>query len=292
MCGGHRLGQRATDPLLYIPFRSSTVFFQLQTAAFHPGVIRYEYAKSTYRDDGVVILVFSPRPVTTYFRDPWLQFAEQYEFEPMFHPQLPQRKAEVGEIVKERLILVYVSPGFERNAFDLIVEALRVWADTHQRAHEWSLMSVGPLHADVLWGGKAVLRSMGTLSLNEYAFWLGRCWAGISFAFNASTSYSARVVAGFGAWVITNAFEYIKLVELPSNMIWMDESTRQPTSNESRGVANNIKQARQRWSQTLSCVQEGRGRLPVCERSHDGHKRRRFWTRGGPIFSAFSTNAP
>jgi len=193
--------------------------------AFYPGGARYEYAKSTYRDDGTVIPVFNSRPVTNYFRDCGLLFSEQYEFEPMFHPQLLQWKADIGELAKERLILVYGRPGFEQNGFDLIVEALRVWAHSYTRADEWSLVSAGLPHADVLLRGEIVLRSVGTLSLDQYALTLRRCWVGLSFAFNASTSYSAREMAEFGAWVVTNQFEYRKLSELPPSVICVDEST-------------------------------------------------------------------
>jgi hypothetical protein len=163
--------------------------------------------------------------VVEYFRNLGLQFSEQYAFEPMLHPQLRKMKTEIGQPIKQRLILVYGRPGFEQNGFDLIVEALRVWAATYPLAHEWSLVSAGLPHADLTLSSEVTLRSLGTLPLHEYAHYLSRCWAGLSFAFNASTSYSAREMAEFGAWVITNQFEYRKPSELPRNVICVDEPT-------------------------------------------------------------------
>ena len=193
--------------------------------ALYPGGIRHEYAKSTYRDDGSMIPVFNSRPVANYLRERGLRFSEQYEFEPMLHPELRKFRTEIGNIEKERLILVYGRPGVEQNGFDLIVEALRLWADIYPRADEWALVSAGYQHENILLGGQAVLTSLGTLSLNAYAHRLAQCWAGISFAFNASTSYSAREMAEFGAWVITNQFEYRRTSELPPNVVCLEEST-------------------------------------------------------------------
>jgi hypothetical protein len=193
--------------------------------AFYPGSARHEYAKSTYRDDGWVIPIFNSTPVKRYFDELGVRFSEQYTFDPMFHPTLQIKHAELRDVLKQRLILVYGRPGEAQNDFDLAVESLRIWADAYQSAREWVLVSAGLPHPPVRLADGVTLQSCGTLGLDEYALYLARSWAGISFTFNASTSYTAREMAEFGAWVITNQFEYRKPEDLPPNVLALDEAT-------------------------------------------------------------------
>ena len=193
--------------------------------AFYPGSARHEYAKSTYRDDGWVIPIFNSTPVMRYFDERGLRFSEQYAFDPVFHPMLQRKHVELRDVLKERLILVYGRPSVPQNDFDLAVESLRTWAGAYRSACEWTLVSAGLPHPDVSLGDGITLHSCGTLSLDDYALYLARCWIGVSFTFNASTSYSAREMAEFGAWVIANQFEYRRPEDLPRNVLALDEAT-------------------------------------------------------------------
>ena len=192
---------------------------------FYPGSARHEYAKSTYRDDGWVIPILNSSPVKRYFDEQSLRFAEHYTFDPMFHPTLLRKHGELRNVLKERLILVYGRPTVPQNDFDLAVESLRTWAGAYHSAREWTLVSAGLPHPAVFLGDGITLHSCGTLTLDEYALYLARCWAGVSFTFNASTSYTAREMAEFGAWVIANQFEYRKPEDLPRNVLVLDEAT-------------------------------------------------------------------
>lgn len=192
---------------------------------FYPSSGRHEYAKSTYRDDGWVIPIFNSTPVKRYFDERGLQFSEQYTFDPMFHPALQGKHEELRDVPKERLILVYGRPSVPQNDFDLIVESLRKWVGAYRSAREWTLVSAGLSHPEVPLGDGVTLHSCGTLSLGDYAAYLARCWVGVSFTFNASTSYSTREMAEFGAWVITNQFEYRNPEDLPRNVRTLDVVT-------------------------------------------------------------------
>ena len=205
--------------------RRYVYFIQEYEPGFYPSSARHEYAKSTYRDDGAVIAIFNSTSVKRYFDARGLHFFEQYTFEAMFHPTLQRKQVELRGVFKERLILVYGRPTVPQNDFDLVVESLRTWAGTYRSAQEWTVVSAGLPHPPVSLGYGITLHSFGTLSLDDYALYLARCWAGISFAFNASTSYSAREMAEFGAWVIVNQFEYRKPEELPRNVVALDEVT-------------------------------------------------------------------
>ena len=85
------------------------------------------------------------------------------------------------------LILIYGRPSQVRNGFDIISEALKVWAATYPTAGEWTLVSVGERHRDIQLGHDVVLRSRGKLNLEEYADFLTRCWIRISFVLLAAS---------------------------------------------------------------------------------------------------------
>jgi hypothetical protein len=168
------------------------------------------------------------QPLADYFTRTGLYFSEQYVYEPMLNSRLLHKRAELGELSKERLILVYGRPsGLPglRNGFDLILEALRIWASTFPSASEWSLVSWGEQHADLFLGGSVVLRSVGRTSLEDYACYLSRCWVGISIVFSPHPGYVTLEMAEFGAWVITNNWENKNPSELAPNVIAADELT-------------------------------------------------------------------
>jgi O-antigen biosynthesis protein len=193
--------------------------------AFYPWSSRYAYAKSTYRDPQSTIAVFNSQLLADYFRGSGMHFPEQYVYEPMLHPRLRQKRVEARDFCKDRLILVYGRPSMPRNAFELIAEALRLWAKNFPSAHEWSLVSAGEPHADVPLGAQVVLQSRGKLTLDEYARHLSRCWVGISLMLSPHPSYPPLEMAEYGAWVITNKFENKNLSELVGNIISVDEPT-------------------------------------------------------------------
>ena len=199
---------------------------------FYAGSARHEYAKATYRDHDNAIAIFNSTPVDRYFKSQGLHFREHYAFDPMFHPKLLRKKSELGSTLKERVVLAYGRPETAQNDFDLVVESLRRWATEFPLVRDWQVLSAGQPHADVPLGNGVMLQSLGTLTLDDYALQLARSWVGISFAFNASTSYTAREMAEFGAWVITNQFEYKKPTDLPANVFSLDQATPESVAHK------------------------------------------------------------
>jgi WsaF, C-terminal domain/WsaF, N-terminal domain len=205
------------------PRRRFTYLIQDYEPGFYPWSARYVYARQTYLDRQGTIAVFNSRSLADYFHCRALCFPVLYVFEPLLHPRLRARRNHAEANVKERLILVYGRPSSPRNDFDLVVEVLRAWARVYPSAGQWTVISAGQQHPEVPLGGRAVLRSVGKLTLDEYADYLTRCWAGLSFMFSPHPSYPPLEMAEFGAWMVTNGFENKDLSSLAPNIISLDE---------------------------------------------------------------------
>jgi O-antigen biosynthesis protein len=199
---------------------------------FYAGSARKSLARSTYDDRGSVIAIYNSKPVADYFSAQQLHFSEEYTFDPMLNPDLKRQKAALGTIKKERVILVYARPSVPQNDFDLVVDSLKLWSERYAKAGDWSVVSAGLPHDEIPLGKGVVIRSAGTLKLEDYAKHLARAWLGLSFTFNASTSYSSREMAEFGALVVTNQFEYRKQAELPSSVFTVTPPTPSNIASE------------------------------------------------------------
>ena len=70
-------------------------------------------------------------------------------FEPKLHPVLSLSRNRLRYERKRRLIFIYGRPRSARNAFELIVEALIIWASTYKNAAQWEVLSAGARHRDV-----------------------------------------------------------------------------------------------------------------------------------------------
>jgi O-antigen biosynthesis protein len=203
--------------------RRYVYFIQDYEPGFYPFSAESALAESTYHERDSVIAVFNSQRLATYFQRRNLEFPEQYIFEPALHPQLRQKRNDVSS--KDRLILVYARPSLPRNAFELIVESLRAWADAFPSASEWSVLSAGASHADIPLGGTMVMRSLGKLSMDEYAHYLSRSWIGMPFIFLAHPGYVRLEMAEFGCWVVTNRNEHDDLADLAPNMACVEQPT-------------------------------------------------------------------
>jgi hypothetical protein len=192
----------------FFPDASQRFVYLLQD--YEPGFYslsdRYYYAKSTYEDSEQVIAVFNSSVLSDHFHKTGLRFFREYIYHPVLNPELARARRRNPRVHKERLIFVYARTK-PRNGFDLIVDALKLWAAGFPGAQEWTVVSAGDAHPDVPLGPQLVLRSLGKLRLEEYASFLARCWVGLTFVYTPSSGYPRMEVAEFGAWVITNKLD-------------------------------------------------------------------------------------
>jgi O-antigen biosynthesis protein len=207
------------------PARRFVYLIQDYEPAFYPWSARHLYAKSSYQHGGDTIAVFNSGLLAEYFGRTEHTFSETHVFEPILNPKLREARNRLRDVPKQRVIVVYGRPSTPRNDFDLVVAALRIWAHSYPAAREWSLVSVGESHEDHRLGEDVMLRSVGKLSLDEYATLLSRCWVGLSLMFSPHPSYPPLEMNEFRCWVITNGFENKDLSTRSKSVISLTEIT-------------------------------------------------------------------
>lgn len=202
----------SAHPLLY--------FIQDYEPGFYPWSSRYMMADSTYRSELPVYAVLNSGLLHDYFMEKKYQFAKTWYFEPTLNDSLRQYLPELGTVVpKKKQILVYGRPNTARNAFELLIYGLKEWAAKQEDIDQWTVLSAGEQHNDVDLGNGAVLRSVGKLSLEDYAKMMLDTYAGVSLMVSPHPSYPPLEMATFGVKTITNCYESKDLTAFSENMI-------------------------------------------------------------------------
>lgn len=190
---------------------------------FYPWSSRYLLAAATYAKPNETIAVFNTALLKSYFDSVGLVFPLNYVFEPKLNDALALYKERIASHKKRRLILVYGRPASPRNAFELVVETLSIFAQRYDRAHEWELLSLGEMHSNVKLPRGLTLRSEGKVSLDRYALHLLDAAVGFSLMVSPHPSYPPLEMAEFGAKVITNGFANKNLSARAENIISVDD---------------------------------------------------------------------
>ncbi len=186
--------------------------------AFYPWSSQYLIAESTYVNGESTLAVFNTKLLMDYFHRQGYSFHREYCFEPKMNERLARLREHVGDVQKEKLILVYGRPSVHRNAFELLVEALHQWSNLFGRANEWKVVSLGEKHRTIDLGQGIEMRSSGKLTLDEYASFLARASVGLSLMVSPHPSYPPLEMADFGIRVITNRFAGKNLTERSENI--------------------------------------------------------------------------
>ncbi|GLI09880.1 hypothetical protein YDYSG_59130 [Paenibacillus tyrfis] len=181
-------------------------FIQDYEPGFYQWSSQYVLADSTYKYNGPQIAVFNTALLQDFFHLNGYTFTEQYSFEPKINHSLKPFLKQVGDIAKKKQILIYGRPSVARNAFNLIIEALRVWVWKQPDIHEWSVISAGESHSDIDVGNGIVVKSKGKMSLEDYANTLLESSIGVSLMVSPHPSYPPLEMAHFGLSVITNHY--------------------------------------------------------------------------------------
>ncbi len=135
-------------------------------------------------------------------------------------------------------ILVYGRPGHHRNCFLEILSILSSYSKKyyHNQAIEVNLYSIETLHEDVEFSNGLVLKSLGTLSLQNYAAILMQSHVGISFMASPHPSYPPLEMACFGFEVLTNQYIGKDLSKVHPNV----HSIAMHLSDDSSKILSNI----------------------------------------------------
>lgn len=214
-------------------------FIQDYEPGFYPWSTRYMLADSTYRTEFDQIAIFNSKELKAYF-DKWeYHFEKSYVFNPVLNDGLKKELLKLDKTIsKEKQILVYGRPNTDRNAFELLIEALRRWVEIQEDVEEWTVLSAGEAHNKVDLGKGKYLESIGKLPIEEYAHMLERTYAGVSLMVSPHPSYPPLEMSVFGAKVITNTYANKNLSSFNENMISVKNCSPYTIADELRAICN------------------------------------------------------
>lgn len=204
--------QEAMKPLIYL--------IQDYEPGFYPWSSRYLMADSTYQMDIPVYAVFNSKELRDFFDKGGYHFNKTYHFDPVLNASLKKFvPSENRVIIKKKQILIYGRPGTARNAFEVVVEALKSWNNLQPDANEWNIISAGEKHPPIQIGNGKMLTSVGKLTLEQYAQMMNETYAGISLMVSPHPSYPPLEMSTFGIKTITNCYGNKDLSYFNENII-------------------------------------------------------------------------
>ncbi|MGF7049238.1 hypothetical protein J2T13_003748 [Paenibacillus sp. DS2015] len=206
-------------------------FIQDFEPGFYPWSSQYSLAESTYKYRGPQIAIFNSSLLMDFIVNQGYSFTEKYFFEPRLNTSLKEKLVPVIDMNKQKKILIYGRPSVPRNAFTLIIEALRAWVWIHPNASEWEIISAGENHNDIDIGNGVTIKSKGKMSLDEYAEELKSSSVGLSLMISPHPSYPPLEMAHFGVMVLTNNYANKDLSELHSNIISLEDISTDVIAN-------------------------------------------------------------
>jgi O-antigen biosynthesis protein len=204
---------------------------------FYPWSSRYALAESTYKDNSGLVAVFNTSILRNFFEEEGFKFRKSYCFEPVLHQGLKPYLNEVATTKRTKRILVYGRPSTARNAYEIIILALMMWANKSGLSG-WEFISVGEMHKPIELGNGNVLHSLGKLSIEAYAEMLLGSYAGISLMISPHPSYPPLEMAAFGLKVITNKYESKDLSYFSDNIISIDYAAPELVCDALRSLTN------------------------------------------------------
>lgn len=193
-------------------------FIQDFEPGFYPWSSQYALADSTYRYNGPQIAIFNSSLLMDFFEKQGYSFSNKYCFEPRLNSSLKEKLVPLNEMEKKKKIIMYGRPSVARNAFPLIIEALRAWVWVHPEANQWEIISAGEKHNDIEIGNGVTVKSKGKMTLDEYANELKESAVGISLMISPHPSYPPLEMAHFGLFVLTNNYANKDLSKLHRNI--------------------------------------------------------------------------
>lgn len=196
-------------------------FIQDYEPGFYPWSTRYLLADSTYRNENKQIAIFNSNLLYEFFKKNDYSFYKEFAFDPVLNTGLKNVLVEnVGKTIeKKKKIMVYGRPTVERNAFTLVVSALRKFVDKMDDVEGWEFVSAGEYHDKVVLGKGKNLESVGKMTITQYAEMMMETYAGISLMSSPHPSYPPLEMSEFGVKVITNTYANKDLSVFNDNII-------------------------------------------------------------------------
>ena len=203
----------AEKPLIYM--------VQDYEPGFYPWSSRYMMADSTYRFEIPTIAVINSKELKDFLDSKGYSFYRSFCYRPVLNTKLKEQLMKLSELTqtsRKKQVMVYGRPGVERNAFALIVEALKKWVQIQPDIEEWNIVSAGESFEDIELGNGKKLHSIGKVSLEEYAKIMYETKAAISLMVSPHPSYPPLEMSTFGVKVITNTYDNKDLSDFNDNI--------------------------------------------------------------------------
>lgn len=221
-------------PLIY--------FIQDFEPGFYPWSSRYALADDTYKSASKTCAVFNSSFLADYFKLNHYEFAHEYMFEPRLNQNLKIYLDSIDDLspIKKKQIFIYGRPSVARNAFTLIVESLKKWVWTQEDIRDWQIVSAGELHPAIDLGNGKTLKSLGKMTLEEYAKALSESMIGISLMISPHPSYPPLEMAMFGMGVITNNYANKDLSSWHENIVSLTSANPAAICEELQNMCRNL----------------------------------------------------
>ena len=198
-------------------------FIQDYEPGFYSWSTKYLLADSTYKSDYPTIAIFNSMLLKEFFDENHYHFTHSFAFDPVLNDGLRKVLEQMpAQVDKKKQILVYGRPGTERNAFNLVVAALKKWVMMQPDIEEWEILSAGEMHRSIPLGNGKELVSVGKLTIEEYAQTLQETYAGISLMCSPHPSYPPLEMSVFDVKTITNTYANKDLKDFNDNMVSLD----------------------------------------------------------------------
>lgn len=207
-------GLKKIKPLIYL--------IQDFEPGFYKWSSRYVLAESTYKLKVPTFAIFNSKELKEYFGKQDFHFAKEYYFDPVLNDTLKKHLLNDAEVPRRKQIVVYGRPKTPRNAFEIVVNSLRIAFKNRDDADEWKILSMGEDHADAVIKDKARLVSVGKLTLDGYAQIMEESYLAISLMVSPHPSYPPLELSSFGVRTITNSYYNKNLSKFNSNIISVD----------------------------------------------------------------------
>src|SRR5262249_26036062 len=123
--------------------------------------------------------ILNSRELHTYFQMQGHRLQREYVFEPKLSAGM-RPFLNGPPPAKARRLLVYGRPTAPRNSFPEVEKGLQHWARQYPEFSEWEVVSAGQPHPAVTFGPGRVMKSLGKLSLEDYASLLRTSAVGLS----------------------------------------------------------------------------------------------------------------
>ena len=164
--------------------------------------------------------LFNSSQLAAYFARQGHGVERAWTFEPVIPEALRAHLPLFGRrLSRDRTILVYGRPAVDRNCMPALRRALARWVAEYPEFADWEVVSVGMPHAPIALGGGRFIRSLGKLSLEDYAASLRAASVGISLMASPHPSYPPLEMAHFGLRTLTNRYLDKDLAGLHRNIV-------------------------------------------------------------------------